>query len=138
MKMKAQGQANLITSSSLALAVALAIWFPVQARSAEPAEGKKLMEGKMMEGCKEMKAQKQKMKEDMKTQDTELTEHVAKMNSAPEDKKVDIMAAVQANHFGVMQVHNLKETMVKKGVDFARECLSFEVCQPQQGQAGPR
>jgi uncharacterized protein (DUF302 family) len=35
-------------------------------------------------------------------------------------------AAVQANHFGVMQVHNLKETMAKKGVEFARECLIVE------------
>jgi uncharacterized protein (DUF302 family) len=42
--------------------------------------------------------------------------------------------AVQANHFGVMQVHNLKETMAKKGVEFARECLIFEVCQPQQAK----
>jgi len=43
-------------------------------------------------------------------------------------------AAVQANHFGIMQVHNLKETMTKKGVEFARECLIFEVCQPQQAK----
>ena len=43
-------------------------------------------------------------------------------------------AAVQANHFGLMQVHNLKETMAKKGVVFARECLIFEVCQPQQAK----
>ena len=42
-----------------------------------------------------------------------------------------LQTAVQANHFGVMQVHNLKETMTKKGVEFARECLIFEVCQPQ-------
>lgn len=42
--------------------------------------------------------------------------------------------AVQANHFGVMQVHNLKETMNKKGVEFTRECLIFEVCQPQQAK----
>jgi uncharacterized protein (DUF302 family) len=42
--------------------------------------------------------------------------------------------SVQANHFGVMQVHNLKETMAKKGVEFARECLIFEVCQPQQAK----
>jgi uncharacterized protein (DUF302 family) len=47
---------------------------------------------------------------------------------------VALQAAVQANHFGVMQVHNLKETMTKKGVEFARECLIFEVCQPQQAQ----
>ena len=45
-----------------------------------------------------------------------------------------LQAAVQANHFGVMQIHNLKETMAKKGVVFARECLIFEVCQPQQAK----
>ena len=45
-----------------------------------------------------------------------------------------LQTAVQANHFGVMQVHNLKETMIKKGVDFDRECLIFEVCQPQQAK----
>jgi uncharacterized protein (DUF302 family) len=33
-----------------------------------------------------------------------------------------------------MQVHNLKETTTKKGVEFARECLIFEVCQPQQAK----
>ena len=92
--MQKHNQTNLIIRSSLALALALPIWFPVQARSAEPAEEKKMMEGKMMEGCKEMEAQKQKMKEDIKAQNTELTEHVAKMNSAPEDKKTDIMAAI--------------------------------------------
>ena len=45
-----------------------------------------------------------------------------------------LQAAVQANRFGVMQVHNLKETMTKKGVEFERECLNFEVCQPQQAK----
>ena len=45
-----------------------------------------------------------------------------------------LQAAVQANHFGVMQVHNLKETMTKKGVACARVCLIFEVCQPQQAK----
>jgi uncharacterized protein (DUF302 family) len=54
------------------------------------------------------------------------------------DKTVGAAAALQAavptNHFGVMQVHNLKETMAKKGVEFARECLIFEVCQPQQAK----
>ena len=45
-----------------------------------------------------------------------------------------LQAAVLANHFGVMQVHNLKETMAKKDVEFAHECLIFEVCQPQQAK----
>ena len=46
-----------------------------------------------------------------------------------------LQAAVQANHFGVMQVRNLKETMAKKGVEFVHECLIFEVCQPQQAKS---
>jgi uncharacterized protein (DUF302 family) len=45
-----------------------------------------------------------------------------------------LQATVQANHFGVMQVHNLTETMAKKGVEFAHECLIFEVCHPQQAK----
>ncbi len=45
-----------------------------------------------------------------------------------------LQLAVPANHFGVMQVHNLKESMTKKGVEFTRECLVFEVCQPQQAK----
>jgi uncharacterized protein (DUF302 family) len=45
-----------------------------------------------------------------------------------------LQSAVEANHFGVMHVHNLKETMAKKGVEFARECLIYEVCQPQQAR----
>ena len=45
-----------------------------------------------------------------------------------------LQAAVAANHFGVMHFHNLKETMMKKGVEFDRECLIFEVCQPQQAK----
>ena len=45
-----------------------------------------------------------------------------------------LRAAVEANRFGVMHVHNLKETMEKKGVAFEHECLIFEVCQPQQAK----
>lgn len=57
----------------------------------------------------------------------------------PTDKTVSeaataLQTAVQTNHFGVMQVHNLKETMAKKGVEFNRECLIVEVCQPQQAK----
>jgi uncharacterized protein (DUF302 family) len=45
-----------------------------------------------------------------------------------------LQAAVQTYRFGVMQVHNLKETMTRKGVEFPRECLIVEVCQPQQAK----
>jgi uncharacterized protein (DUF302 family) len=45
-----------------------------------------------------------------------------------------VTSAAAANHFGVMQVHNLQETIVKQGVAFDHEGLIFEVCQPQQAK----
>ncbi|CCE24251.1 DUF302 domain-containing protein [Methylotuvimicrobium alcaliphilum] len=55
-------------------------------------------------------------------------------NKTVNETATALQSAVEANHFGVMQVYNLKETMTKKGVEFARECLIFEVCQPQQAK----
>ena len=48
----------------------------------------------MRQRCQERKEQKQKMMADMKAQDAELTEHVAKMNSAPEGKKMGHAGAI--------------------------------------------
>ena len=76
------------------LAIALAICSPSQLISAETVDGKTTADNKMMAHCEEMKAQKQKIKDDAKAQDTDLTEQIAKMNSAPEDKKVALMAAI--------------------------------------------
>ena len=53
-----------------------------------------MMKVKTMERCQEMMEQRQKMMEDIKAQDAQLTEQVAEMNSAPEDKKMSLMAAV--------------------------------------------
>ena len=92
--MQTRTTANLFIRSSLVLALALAIWSPIQAQSAELAQMKNMTEAKMMERCQEMKEQKQKMKEDMEAQNAQLTEQLAKMNSAPEDQKMDLMAAV--------------------------------------------
>jgi uncharacterized protein HemX len=96
--MKQQTTLTLVIRSSFLLAVAVAfsaaIWSPVQAQKAEPAAGEMKMDGKMMEHCQEMKELKQKMMEDMKVQDAELAEQLAEMNSASEDTKVDLMAAV--------------------------------------------
>jgi uncharacterized protein (DUF302 family) len=46
----------------------------------------------------------------------------------------DLGKAVVEHKFGVMTVHNLKETMKKKGVEFERECRIFEVCNPHQAR----
>ena len=36
------------------------------------------------------------------------------------------------NHYGVLHVHNLTETLRKKGHPIDRECRILEVCNPQQ------
>ncbi|TAN22136.1 MAG: DUF302 domain-containing protein [Acidobacteria bacterium] len=46
----------------------------------------------------------------------------------------DLEAAAQRNKFGVMAVHDLKAKMQEKGVDFASECMIYEVCNPQQAK----
>ncbi len=46
----------------------------------------------------------------------------------------DLEAAVVAHKFGVMGIHDLKETMAKKGVEFGRPCRIFEVCNPHQAK----
>jgi uncharacterized protein (DUF302 family) len=45
-----------------------------------------------------------------------------------------IEPAAQKHKFGVLGVHNLKETMVKKGVPFDRDCFIFEICNPLQAK----
>jgi uncharacterized protein (DUF302 family) len=46
----------------------------------------------------------------------------------------DLERAVVNNKFGVMAIHNLNETMKKKGVEFNRPCRIFEVCNPNQAK----
>lgn len=46
----------------------------------------------------------------------------------------DLEVASQKHKFGIMAVHDLKAKMQEKGVDFERDCLIFEVCNPQQAK----
>jgi uncharacterized protein (DUF302 family) len=46
-----------------------------------------------------------------------------------------LTAAVKENKFGVLGVHNLKEKLNEKGVEFDRECRVFEVCNPHKAKA---
>ncbi|OYW73798.1 MAG: hypothetical protein B7Z37_20165 [Verrucomicrobia bacterium 12-59-8] len=55
-------------------------------------------------------------------------------NKTVRETAAALQTAVDANHFGVMHIHDLKESMWKKGVEFDHECLIFEVCQPQQAK----
>lgn len=85
---------HIIIRSSLALALALVIWAPMQTQSAEPMDGMHKMDGKMSEQHKGMMEQKSIMMEDLKAQDTQLSEMIAQMNSASAEKKVDLLAAI--------------------------------------------
>jgi uncharacterized protein (DUF302 family) len=45
-----------------------------------------------------------------------------------------LQQAAARHRFGVIAVHNLKETMKKKGVDFANEIMIYEICNPHQAK----
>ncbi len=46
----------------------------------------------------------------------------------------DLEAATQRHKFGIMGMHDLKAKMEEKGVEFERDCLIFEVCNPHQAK----
>ncbi len=46
----------------------------------------------------------------------------------------DLQIAAQKYKFGVLAVHDLKAKLREKGVDFNRDCLIYEVCNPQQAK----
>ncbi len=46
----------------------------------------------------------------------------------------DIPRACAAHKFGVLHVHDLRSKMREKGVEFDRETLIFDVCNPQQAK----
>jgi len=52
----------------------------------------------------------------------------------PQQAGQALEAAAAKHKFGVLAVHNLQETMAKKGVSFEKECLIYEVCNPFQAK----
>ncbi|HVC10456.1 MAG TPA: DUF302 domain-containing protein [Burkholderiales bacterium] len=46
----------------------------------------------------------------------------------------DLQEAVKRHNFGVLHIHNLQETMRKKGVDFPDECQILEICNPHKAR----
>lgn len=52
----------------------------------------------------------------------------------PREAGQALEAAAQKHQFGVLTIHDLKATLAKKGVDFSKECLIYEVCNPLQAK----
>lgn len=94
MKITAAATTHLVLWSSLALALTVALWSPAQTPTAGAENAQPMTEEKMKGCCATMKTHIGKVKAEVKTQDDELTKHVAKMNSAPAEQKMEIMAAV--------------------------------------------
>ena len=46
----------------------------------------------------------------------------------------DLLAACARNKFGVLGTIDLKAKMKEKGVEYAGDCLIFEICNPQQAK----
>jgi hypothetical protein len=82
-----------IIRSSLLLALLLPVCFTLQAEPATATSSPKA-EPEKPDHCQMVEQQKQQLRDDMKAQDAALTEQLAQMNSAPDDKKLALMAAV--------------------------------------------
>ena len=60
--------------------------------------------------------------------------HIVETSKSVEQAVADLEAAVQGHKFGVLHIHNLKETLKKKGVDFPNACQILEICNPQRAK----
>jgi len=59
-------------------------------------------------------------------------QYVVETSKSVEQACADLEAAVKQLNFGVLHVHNLRETLKKKGFDLPNECRILEICNPQQ------
>ena len=58
--------------------------------------------------------------------------YIVETEKSFEQASTDLEAAVKANGFGVLYVHDLGATLKSKGIDFDNQCKVFEICNPQQ------
>ena len=56
----------------------------------------------------------------------------SKRSIADSQRRLEEYAA--RHQFGILAVHNLRETMKKKGVEFDKDCWIYEVCNPAQAK----
>ncbi len=60
--------------------------------------------------------------------------YIVQSPKSVEEAVSDLQAAVVRHGFGVLHIHNLQETMRKKGVDFPNACQILEICNPQKAK----
>jgi hypothetical protein len=140
--MNTQSKSKLLVYGGLiALAITLAMGTS-QSLSAESGGKMMMMDGKMTERCQEMMSQRHKLHEEMKAQDAELSEEAAAMNSAPEDKKLSLMAALvthmveqrSAMNMRMERMHGDMMTHMMQHMEMGKESLSQ--CPMMKGMRG--
>jgi uncharacterized protein (DUF302 family) len=57
-----------------------------------------------------------------------------KSNKSMDEIERGLQESAARHQFGVIAVHDLRETLKKKGVDLAMECRIYEVCNPHQAK----
>jgi uncharacterized protein (DUF302 family) len=57
--------------------------------------------------------------------------YIKETTKSVEQAVADLQAAFVRHKFGVLHIHNLQETLKKKGVDFPNACQILEICNPQ-------
>lgn len=60
--------------------------------------------------------------------------YIVETSKSVEQAVIDLQEAVQKYKFGVLHIHNLQETMQKKGVEFPNQCRILEICNPQKAK----
>ncbi|HEV2245899.1 MAG TPA: DUF302 domain-containing protein [Terriglobia bacterium] len=58
--------------------------------------------------------------------------YLVKSRKALSEVARDLGSAAQRHKFGIMGAYDLKSRMKEKGIEFDRECLVVEVCNPDQ------
>lgn len=57
-------------------------------------------------------------------------QYIEKSNKSVQEVVDTILATVPNYKFGVLHIHNVKETLKSKGVDFNKECQILDICNP--------
>jgi len=60
--------------------------------------------------------------------------YIVETSKSVEQAVADLQAAVVRNKFGVLHIHNLQETLKKKGVKLPNACQILEICNPQSAK----
>ncbi|MBU4259044.1 MAG: DUF302 domain-containing protein [Proteobacteria bacterium] len=60
--------------------------------------------------------------------------YIVETKKSVEQAVTNLQEAVKRHNFGVLHIHNLQESLRKKGVDFPNECQILEICNPQKAK----